>query len=213
MSYTHIVFDVDGTLINSVYCGLRSLQNTILMLTGETMPLEELTFSLGIPGTDTMRQLGIRDIPSALELWNQNMRQYEDTITVFDGVAELLEHLSEAGVELGIVTSETRDEYGHDFCRFDIARRFTTTICAEDADAHKPEPAPLLKYLELTGAVREQVLYVGDSVHDSKCAERARIDFALAGWGSHSGAIAAKYCLGKPTDLLSIALSEGNILR
>lgn len=203
MNYTHIVFDVDGTLIDSVYCGLHSLQDTVLMLTGETMPLEELTFSLGIPGTDTMRQLGIRDIPSALELWNRNTRQYEDTITVFDGIVELLERLSEAGVELGIVTSETRAEYDHDFCRFDIARRFTTTICAEDAGAHKPEPAPLLKYLELTGAAREQVLYVGDSVHDSKCAQRARIDFALAGWGSRDQTIRAKHYLNVPSDLLS----------
>ena len=49
MKYQHIVFDVDGTLVDNAYAILRSLQETIREFTGKTYPMEELTFCLGIP--------------------------------------------------------------------------------------------------------------------------------------------------------------------
>ena len=59
-------------------------------------------------------------------------------------------------------------------------------MCADDTVEHKPASGPLLKYMELSGAEKEEILYIGDSVYDSKCAENAGVDFALAVWGSHT---------------------------
>ena len=52
------------------------------------------------------------------------------------------------------------------------------------------------------------MLYIGDSKYDSKCAEDAGIDFALAVWGSHNKHIKADYFLEKPANLLSAITSE-----
>lgn len=133
------------------------------------------------------------------------MHGYEDAVSLFGGVAETLEKLLERGLALGIVTSKTREEFVHDFNRFGIGGYFQTVVCAEDTVEHKPNPAPLLKYMELFGASRERVLYVGDSTYDSQCAHAAGVDFALTLWGTHDPAIPAQHRIQMPGHLLALS--------
>lgn len=202
MKYRNIVFDIDGTLIDTEYAVLHSLQDTVRVLSGKEIPCSELTFALGITGADALKKLDIKNIPHAIKLWDKNMCRYTDTVTVFDGITELLENLLRLDCEMGIVTSKTRKEFEHDFCQFGINHYFKTIVCADDTKEHKPNAAPLLKYAELSRTDYGKVLYIGDSEYDSKCAESAGIAFALAVWGSHSRLIKANYFLEKPADLL-----------
>ena len=197
MKYKHIVFDIDGTLIDTEYAVLHSLQETIKGLSGREIPCSELRFALGITGTDALKKLEIKDTSYAIELWDKNMRNYTNTIKVFDGIIELLKNLLSLDYEMGIVTSKTREEFTHDFCPFGISHYFKTIICADDTQEHKPNAAPILKYVELSKTDHRKVLYIGDSKYDSKCAENAGIDFALAVWGSHNKHIKADYFFRK----------------
>jgi len=198
MKYRHIVFDIDGTLIDTEYAVLRSLQETVRVLSGREIPYSELTFALGITGADALKKLDIKNISYAAELWNKNMRKYADTVKVFDGITELLKNLLRLDCEMGIVTSKTREEFKQDFSHFNISHYFKTIVCADDTQRHKPNAAPLLK------ADCRQTLYIGDSKYDSMCAENAGIDFALAVWGSRQTSIKADYFLKNPMDLLSL---------
>ncbi len=204
MRYSHIVFDIDGTLLDTEYAVLHSLQDTLLTLSKKRFSLSELSFSLGITGADALKKLDIQDIPKAIELWNKNMCRYTNTVTIFNGITVLLEELLRLNYKIGIVTSKTREEFEYDFCKCGIAPYFETIVCADDTKEHKPNAAPLLKYLEVSKAEREKILYVGDSEYDSQCAENSGIDFALATWGSQSNTIKAKYFPVMPEDLLSI---------
>ena len=178
-----IVFDIDGTLIDTEYAVLHSLQETLKTLCGESLPPEKLNFALGITGEDALKRFPIKDISSALDLWNKNMCKYSQTVTV---------------------TSKTREEYENDFAPHKIHQYFSTVICADDTAEHKPMPAPLLKYMKLAGASHNETLYVGDSKYDGMCAGKAEIDFALAVWGSHTQSIRADYYLAKPLDLVKV---------
>lgn len=204
MKYEHIVFDIDGTLIDTEYVVLHSLQETLRTLCGKEIPVSELTFALGITGADALKILEVKDISHTLELWIENMRKYADTVMVFDGITELLENLRTRGVKMGIVTSKTREGFEEEFCQLSIREYFRTIVCADDTQEHKPNAAPLWKYKELSGMSGGKILYVGDSAYDSRCAKNAGIDFALAVWGSHSKSIEADYFLEKPADVLSV---------
>lgn len=212
MRYKHIVFDIDGTLIDTEYAVLHSLKDTIKELSERDIPCSELKFALGITGTDALKKLEIKAFP-ALELWDKNMHNYTNTIKVFDGIIELLKELQSLDYEMGIVTSKTREEFTHDFCPFGISHYFKTIICADDTQKHKPSVEPLLKYMELSKTDNSKVLYIGDSKYDSKCAENAGVDFALAVWGSHNKHIKAKYFLERPADLLTAVTSDKLHLR
>ena len=149
MGYKQIVFDVDGTLIDTEYAVIHSLQDTIRAINGKIISDKELTFALGITGENALQRLGVSDIASALFMWDKNMEKYRDTITVFHGIKELLETISELKLGIGIVTSKTHEEFRSDFQKFDISSYFETVVCADDTLQHKPEPDPLLKYMEL----------------------------------------------------------------
>ena len=112
------------------------------------------------------------------------MCKYNHTVCIFDGIREMLDILSHSGYELGIVTSKTREELVHDFSVFDIDFYFKTSVCADDTAEHKPNPEPLLKYMELTKCNNQEILYIGDSKYDMECAKKTGINFALAGWGA-----------------------------
>ena len=196
-------------LVDKMKCPLEQivLEETIKELSGREIPCSELRFALGITGADALKKLEIKDTSYAIELWVKKMGNYTNTVKVFDGIIELLKNLRSLDYEMGIVTSKTREEFTNDFCPFWISHNFKTIICADDTQEHKPNAAPILKYVELSKADCSKVLYIGDSKYDSKCAENAGIDFALAVWGSHNKHIKADYFLERPADLLSAITS------
>jgi len=203
MKYKHIVFDVDGTLIDSEYSILAALADTLKEINGKDYTIDELRYVLGIPGAVTLKQFGVKDIEYGLDLWLKNMGKYTHTIKVFDEIVELLESLTSKGYKLGIVTSKLRDEFEHDFKRFDLKKYFTTIVCADDTELHKPNPEPLLKYMELNELNNKDLIYIGDTEYDYECAKGANVDFALALWTENShDELDAEIRLYKPLDII-----------
>lgn len=202
--YKHIIFDIDGTLVDNEKAILCSLQDVLRQMTGKEYPFEELTFSLGIPGEDTLKRLNVEDVPAVMELWIEGLLRYGDKVSIHKGIEELLEELTDKGYKLGLVSSRPRELLENDFGKLKINKYFEIRVCADDTMEHKPTAAPLLKYMELAKVSKDEMLYIGDSVHDSQCAENAGVDFALAVWGSHTEETPAKYYLHKPLDLLPV---------
>lgn len=108
MKYTHIVFDIDGTLLDTEYAVLHSLQDTLREMSDMDIPISDLTFCLGITGADALEILKIPDKETVLSRWEKNLSGYQDTIRIFPGITRLLDALSARGYELGIITSKTK---------------------------------------------------------------------------------------------------------
>ena len=208
--YKHILFDIDGTLIDTEEAILQSLQDTVREMLHKDIETQELKFALGIPGSAALRKLGITDTERANDRWNEHLLKYKSRIRLFDGIPELLSSLKTNGCKLGIVTSKTRNEYAADFAApfFALSDYFGTVICVEDAARPKPYPDPLLTYLNTAHIHAGDAVYIGDTVYDSQCAKNAGLDFGLAAWGN-AGAqeIPANYLFKTPADVL-LSLSE-----
>ena len=208
--YKHIVFDVDGTLIDTEFAVLHSLQDILKDVLGQKFSLKELEFTLGITGENALKQLKVTDIQKTLELWNEKLELYKDKVVVFEGIKDLLQTLTKREYQLGIVTSKTRNEYKVEVTPFELDKYFDIIICADDTSNHKPNPEPLLKYLELSQVDLKEIIYIGDSIYDYECATSANIDFAFAKWGNKRQNIDAKYILESSMDLLNICESLRN---
>lgn len=212
MNYRHIVFDIDGTLVDTKECVLRSFQKTMRELTGTVYELETLSFALGITGKAALLRMQIAEdqLDEVLEQWNRNMDGFRDSVSLFEGIVPLIKALHAAGFRLGLVTSETYEEYRETFLLFGLDGYFQTVVCADDTTEHKPTAAPLLKYMEKAGCKPEEVLYIGDSSYDRQCAQNAQAAFVLAGWGA-ADALKKELqgaCLEKPEDLFGVLFSQ-----
>lgn len=199
--YKEIVFDIDGTLINTENAVLNSLKDTLTEVLNKTFDVSELTFALGITGVKALEKLNVEDIPSAIDLWNINMNKYRNYISIFDEIEIVLNELKYK-YNLGIVTSKTREEFDLDFSCFGLNDYFKTVICADDTTNHKPNPEPLLKYMKIANVSNNEIIYIGDSIYDMYCAKSSLVDFAFAKWGNKTQTLDAKYVLNSPLDIL-----------
>lgn len=203
--YNYIIFDIDGTLLDTEIAGLSSLQKLLLEEANKKYSFEELSFALGIPGEVALKKLGITNLLKANEKWARYFKEYFDTVKVFDDIKDTLVKLNEMGISTGIVTSKTKEEFENDFVPFGLTDYFKLVVCADDTEKHKPNPDPILKFIELSDIDKSKAIYIGDTKYDMDCATGAGIDFALALWGAKSSTgINASYIFENPKQILEI---------
>ena len=205
MGYKHLIFDIDGTLVDNEKVVIATWQETILQLFGKHYETSDLNFVLGIPGVTTMERLGAENPQEAFVVWGQNFIKHKAEIELFPHIEHTIAALKSKGLDLGLVTSRTHDELNNDFALGEIIGNFDTIICVTDAPRPKPNPDPLLVYMERCGLSPDEVLYIGDSDYDYHCAKNAKVDFGVASWGdnriSHTD---ARYSFNSPMDILNI---------
>ena len=205
MRYKAVIWDIDGTILDSEERSLLSLQRGIKKVTGRDYSLEDLRFSLGIPGNVTMDILGIEKSAETRKAWHEEFVKIKYMEKMFDGIRETFEELMQNGVLMGIVTSRPRIYYAEEFGAYPEADYFAEVVCAEDVKNPKPAPDPLTEIMRRFGVKPEETLYVGDTHYDMECAAAAGVDGALALWGaSEPEKIICKWKLSHPLEILEL---------
>ena len=205
MKYVNIVFDIDGTLIDTEDIILKSLQKALKDLHNRNEKKENLRFALGITGPKALEVLRVSDNGKTLQTWNEYMQNSSIAIKLFAGIEEVLKKLKYMNIKLGLITSRTRDEYEKQFIPVGISEYFENIVCSEDTLKHKPNGEPMRKYLEISNTENTKTLYIGDSTYDMQCALAEKTDCALALWGcSDPKGIKSTYTLKRPEDIFDI---------
>lgn len=203
--YNYIIFDIDGTILDTEVAVLSSLQKLLFEEFNKKFRFEELSFVLGIPGEVSLKKLGVSNLEESNTKWNKYLKEYFKHVKVFENIKDTLVKLDEMGISTGIVTSKTKEEFINDFEPFGLANYFKLVVCADDTEKHKPNPEPILKFIERSGADKSKTIYIGDTKYDMECAFSAGIDFALALWGAKSSTgINPTYAFKNPKEILEL---------
>ncbi|QSB09204.1 HAD family hydrolase [Lysinibacillus fusiformis] len=201
-----IIFDVDGTILDTEQAILQSLQRTLREETQKDYPFEALRFALGIPGKDALQRLNMDDIEAVHQKWSAAVLEFSHEVAVFENIEQVIQHLATKPLQMGIVTSKTAQEIVDEFDPFGLSDYFHQIVSASDTEKHKPHPEPLLKCLDALQVAPQDAIYIGDSIYDFQCAKQAGAKFALAHWGAKStiGFEEADYVFYEPKDILAI---------
>jgi len=204
--YKAILYDLDGTLINTMDMNLYPLIRIIREELGETWTLEQVLPFFFQPGLKTMEDLGIRDKEATYARWVRYVNEYPGGAIPFPGIPQVLAALREAGIRQAAVSSKMHRQYQIDVVDKGLGTFLETAVLAEDTVLHKPHPEPILECIRRMDLLPEEVLYVGDAPSDLASARNAGIDFAFAAWGAllTEGMEHAAYRFQKPEDLLQL---------
>lgn len=184
MRYDAILYDFDGTLADTVPMILACFKSAFLEVTGCEEDEAFLLSTIGLPLASAFVNYEPSIRQSLYKAYQrENARLLATSVRLFDGIQEGLEMLQKMGVRQGIVTSKKRETALFSMRQFDMESFFEILITREDTEVHKPNPEPLFLALKGMGISDfSRVLYVGDSVHDLRCAGNAGIDSAVVNW-------------------------------
>jgi HAD superfamily hydrolase (TIGR01509 family) len=179
-----ILFDLDGTLINSLPAYILSFQENIRATTGRMVSAEELRGRISIPTPQILAFYAApQQIPAMIEHHNELMRLHADRIAFYPGVRAALASLHAAGLKLAVVTSQIAGELATTRAVLGLDECIDTWIHSDLVAHPKPAADPVLLALEQLGVQPGNALMVGDSIYDLRAGQAAGTRTAAVTWG------------------------------
>lgn len=181
-----VLFDLDGTLIDTVDHILASFRHTTKVVLGRPLPDHVLMHNVGIPLKAQMREF-TDDEQVAEELLVEyrafNHACHDKMAKLYPGTVEVLTGIQRRGVPMGIVTSKGTPMARRGIELFELGEYFDVVVTADDVTRHKPDPYPVLRAAELLGISAAKCAYVGDSPHDVEAGRAAGALTVAITWG------------------------------
>ncbi|MGH7548311.1 MAG: pyrophosphatase PpaX [Gemmatimonadales bacterium] len=212
MALSTFLFDLDGTLIDSIELILRSYRHTMRTHRGLEPPDEVWMKGLGTPLWVQFRT--VTDDPAEIESMVATYRAYnlahhDELVRPYDGVSVAVRQLRDTGKTLGLVTSKMRDTALRGLQVAALDDVFPVIVAADEVTHPKPHPEPVLKALEHLGGQAANTVFIGDSRHDMECGRAAGVKTAAVLWGPfdrrHLEDLTPDYWLERPEDLGTLA--------
>jgi pyrophosphatase PpaX len=220
-----VLFDLDGTLIDTTDLILRSFAHTFdAHLPGRLPSRDALiaTFGTSLPSLlNEMAAAADDPDPAALAAvmlttYRSFQHVHHDTLAQpFPGVREMLDGLRARGERLGLVTSKMEGFARRGLMLFGLESFLEFGVFHDDTARHKPDPEPLMLAASRAGVQPADVLYVGDSTHDIVAGRAAGMRTVAALWGPFDpatlAAVRPDFTASRPEDLLALVarLREG----
>ena len=210
-----VIFDFDGTIMDTNDVIIGSWQHVYRTLRGEEGDLEYILSTFGEPLEYSMEksfpEVSVEESVKIYRDWHRE--RFVDMIKLFPGITEMLQEVKARGYKTAIASSRLRFTLNQGLEKYDLGQYFDTVVAVEDAENGKPAPDIVLNTLERLDSKPETSIMVGDSRLDILCAHNAGVPCVLVGW---SATLAGKtkedfapgeapdFMIHKPADLLDI---------
>ena len=185
MTIKACLFDLDGTLVDSMGLIVASFRETALHFFGESPPESELIAGIGTPLKEQLSTF--TDDPVERDAMQEFFAEYyiknhNDHVKSFQGVHEGLQALQAVGQKMGIVTSKNDIGAMRALKHCKLESYFEIVVTIDSTDKHKPNPEPVYKALEALQTDASEAVFVGDSTHDLEAGRAASCFTAAVDW-------------------------------
>ncbi|MDI3490424.1 MAG: HAD-IA family hydrolase [Thauera propionica] len=183
-----IVFDWDGTLMDSAAAIVHAIQASCRDLGLPEPPDERARYVIGLGLGDALRhavpELREPDYPRMIERYRHHFLSRDHELTLFEGVEALVGELAGRGKMLGVATGKSRAGLNRVLGSTGLGVHFHATRCADECFS-KPHPAMLDELMDELGVMPERTLMVGDTTHDLQMAKNAGVAALGVSFGAH----------------------------
>ncbi|MDP4089629.1 MAG: pyrophosphatase PpaX [Bacillota bacterium] len=182
-----VLFDLDGTLINTNKLILESFRHAFRKHLNIEMDEERIVRFFGEPLKKSMKSVDPENADTLIEYFREfNEAQHDVLAERYAGTEEAITTLKEMGIKVGVVTSKRRVMAERSLKLIGVFHMMDVIITPEDTDKHKPDGAPMLLACERIGIAPEEALMVGDSIYDLECGRNAGSRTAAVTYSSFS---------------------------
>ena len=206
------LFDLDGTLIDSIPLIMASFRHTMRTHLGAVPDDTVWRAGFGTPLRPQLRKFARDDDHASrmVDTYRAYTEAHHDRLLKsYVGIDGALGTLRAAGAPLAVVTSKTHALARRGLARCGLNEYFDVLIGADDVHEHKPHPAPVLAALDRLSASPADAIFIGDSPHDIEAGRAAGVRTAAALWGPFSREALARalphHWLAEPTCIVSLA--------
>ncbi len=180
-----VLFDLDGTLIDTVELILVSMRHATREVLGTAPADSVLMAGVGIPLIKQFREYAPEHADELLRVYREFNHIHHDAIAkAYPGTLEVLVELRSRGIPVGIVTSKGQVAATMGIDLFGLREFAEVIVTADDVEIHKPDPYPLAYAAAHLGADLRYCVYVGDSPHDMLAAISGGAISVAALWGA-----------------------------
>jgi pyrophosphatase PpaX len=184
MRFETVLFDLDGTVVDSGGIILASMRHATREVLGRDYADEELLQAVGGPGLEAqMSALAPDHVELLVDVYRAHNEPLHDELEACPGMEDALVRLHEEGRRLGVVTAKRRSTVELAFARVPLGHLFEAIVGGDETERHKPDPEPLLLGAERLGADPADTAYVGDSPFDIRAAKAAGMFAVAVTWG------------------------------
>jgi pyrophosphatase PpaX len=186
MQVSAVLFDLDGTLLDTIDLLLASVRWAFRDRSDRVPTTEEWIAGIGTPLASQLRVYAAddRDLATLIEGYRDYQRAHHDELTrAYADAIETVAHLHEAGYRTGVVTSKASDIANRSLTYVGLDRYLDVVVGFDSTDRHKPDPEPVLFALNALRTGPDEAIFVGDSPHDMFSGNAAGVITVGALWG------------------------------
>jgi len=214
MKYKAVIFDMDGTLVNSIHAIMYSMNNVLARHGLERINMDQCKSFVGNGIKELVRKAARVESPGdeRLNLYYHEMvedysKNWDYQMYAYDGIAGLLDSLVQKNIKLGVNTNKNEDIAKLIIDKY-FPGYFSYMAGGRDSMPKKPDPSGALLIAEKLGVSPSQCIYLGDSDVDIKTAKNAKMYAVGALWGFRSREelirAGADAVIAEPMELLKI---------
>ena len=187
MAATAVLFDLDGTLVDSIELIVAAAMKAFASRPGPSPSEEQIRNTIGRPLPTTFGPWLVDDddLPFLISKYREYQLEHHDRLTnAYDGIVDAVAALDAAGCRMGIVTSKVGFMAERALVHTGLARYMQCVIASDSTTRHKPDPEPVFAALEKLGAEPAHACFVGDSPYDIQAGRAAGVHTVGVTWGA-----------------------------